>query len=211
MLTHAASGVEKGVRGSRKMPLEVLGMLDAHVDPQDEQCIVCVRMPSPLPLLPRTNPSRCPPAPLRTPLHPLPPTHPLSSVSDAFELDADGFEGSVEMSVSALEQQAVVSDISEKTRPGFSFRGWYHSHPFEVGTFPNYFLSNTDVISTKMQQRGFDNAGLPFVSLVLDPLTGAANGRPMIGAFRTFPDGFRPAVEGGRVKGPDGACARVAR
>jgi hypothetical protein len=42
MLTHAASGVDKGVRGARKMPLEVLGMLEASVDPEDDRCIMCV-------------------------------------------------------------------------------------------------------------------------------------------------------------------------
>lgn len=129
-------------------------------------------------------------------------------MTDAFELDADGFEGSVQLSESATEQMGLVSEIVERTRPGSHWGGWYHSHPFEVGAFPNYFLSNTDVITTRTLQGMYDRQGLAFVSLVVDPLTGAANGRPMIGAFRTFPDTFAPAADARGIKGPEGALGR---
>ena len=123
-------------------------------------------------------------------------------------MDADGFEGSVQMSESATNQMGLVSEISERTRPGFVWGGWYHSHPFEVGAFPNFFLSNTDVITQRTYQGMYDRQGKVCLSLVLDPLTGAANGRPMVGAFRTYPQGWSPPLDAkGHAKGPDGAWA----
>jgi COP9 signalosome complex subunit 5 len=50
------------------------------------------------------------------------------------------------------------------------FVGWYHSHPFDVGTHPCWFLSNTDLQSQNSYQ-----IALPlWTALVIDPLRSIA-------------------------------------
>ena len=39
-ITHASSGVEKGLRSSNAMPVEVMGLMAGHVDVTDRRCII---------------------------------------------------------------------------------------------------------------------------------------------------------------------------
>ncbi len=120
---------------------------------------------------------------------------------DAFEIDADGSEGAV-----VVESEKTMASIGELndclafTRQEL-VTGWYHSHPFDVGSFPNWFLSDTDVRSQRMWQE-MEDKHTPFLALVVDPLTGLSKGRPEIGAFRTLPPAYTPPAG----MGPDGAC-----
>jgi len=95
-----------------------------------------------------------------------------------------------------------IVDLGEnlsQTRRG-RIGGWYHSHPFDVGSHPQWFLSETDVQSQRGWQASEDKY-FPFISLVVDPLMGLAKGRPEIGAFRTYPPSYNPPPG----VGPDGA------
>jgi len=59
--------------------------------------------------------------------------------------------------------------------------GWYHSHP-GLGVF----LSGTDVATQRFQQTYSD----PYLAIVIDPLATVSVGKPKLGAFRVFPDGY---------------------
>jgi len=66
--------------------------------------------------------------------------------------------------------------------------GWYHSHPGY-----GCWLSGIDVTTqANQQQQG------PFLAVVVDPTRTISAGRVEIGAFRTYPKGYKPAVEAGR-------------
>jgi len=86
------------------------------------------------------------------------------------------------------------------------FVGWYHSHPFDVGTHPCWFLSNTD-----LQTQNSYQIALPlWTALVIDPLRSIARQAPELGVFRvlgnnapdskTMPDGEFPPSEDFAVK-----------
>lgn len=64
--------------------------------------------------------------------------------------------------------------------------GWYHSHPGY-----GCWLSGIDV-STQMMNQNFQE---PFVAIVVDPVRTISAGKVCLGAFRTYPKGYRPANE----------------
>ncbi|KAK3918426.1 COP9 signalosome complex subunit 5 [Frankliniella fusca] len=64
--------------------------------------------------------------------------------------------------------------------------GWYHSHPGY-----GCWLSGIDV-STQMLNQNFQE---PFVAIVIDPVRTISAGKVCLGAFRTYPKGFKPANE----------------
>lgn len=73
MTAHAKAGVDKGMASVNRMPIEVMGYVQAYVDPTDERCIMCAASPSPFPSLPalrsRASSLTAPrPAACRTPL-----------------------------------------------------------------------------------------------------------------------------------------------
>jgi len=70
--------------------------------------------------------------------------------------------------------------------------GWYHSHPFDVDVHDHCFLSSTDVQTQNGWQYSEDSHGHPFVAIVIDPLRSLAKGRPIFGAFRSYPRGYNP-------------------
>lgn len=73
-------------------------------------------------------------------------------------------------------------EAMEKNRQE-GFVGWYHSHPFDVGTHPTWFLSNVD-----MQTQNTYQMGSPlWTSIVIDPLRSVAKQYPELGVFRAFP------------------------
>ena len=161
MSQHSTAGVEKGMRGPRRMPTEVMGLLFGHVDPDSPRTVV---------------------------------------ITDAAELPVEGTETSV-LADNPL-MNVYFTDVQEshaQTHPGSFVTGWYHSHPFEVGSHSNAFLSQTDVSSQNGYQISEDNhyarvaaqggaeRTVPFIAIVVDPLRSAAKGRPEIGAFRCLP------------------------
>ena len=64
--------------------------------------------------------------------------------------------------------------------------GWYHSHPGY-----GCWLSGIDV-STQMLNQNFQE---PFVAIVVDPVRTVSAGKVCLGAFRTYPKGYKPPNE----------------
>lgn len=64
--------------------------------------------------------------------------------------------------------------------------GWYHSHPGY-----GCWLSGIDV-STQMLNQQFQE---PFLAVVIDPTRTVSAGKVDIGAFRTYPEGYKPPDE----------------
>ena len=123
------------------------------------------------------------------------PTNPKTLiVTDAFPLPIEGFE----TRVIADDQNVVnhmisLTDCLERTR-NEKFMGWYHSHPFDLGSHSHCFLSQTD-LSTQLQwQRAEDPHGNPFVAIVLDPLRSIHTGTPELKAFRAFPPEYTSPI-----------------
>lgn len=61
--------------------------------------------------------------------------------------------------------------------------GWYHSHPGY-----GCWLSGIDV-TTQMLNQQFQE---PFLAVVIDPTRTVSAGKVEIGAFRTYPEGYKP-------------------
>lgn len=64
--------------------------------------------------------------------------------------------------------------------------GWYHSHPGY-----GCWLSGIDV-STQMLNQQYQE---PFLAVVIDPTRTVSAGKVEIGAFRTYPQGYKPPDE----------------
>ncbi|KAL5709380.1 proteasome regulatory particle subunit RPN11 [Ranunculus cassubicifolius] len=64
--------------------------------------------------------------------------------------------------------------------------GWYHSHPGY-----GCWLSGIDC-STQMLNQQFQE---PFLAVVVDPTRTVTAGKVEIGAFRSYPDGYKPPDE----------------
>lgn len=64
--------------------------------------------------------------------------------------------------------------------------GWYHSHPGY-----GCWLSGIDV-STQMLNQNYQE---PFVAIVIDPVRTVSSGKVCLGAFRTYPKGYKPPNE----------------
>lgn len=64
--------------------------------------------------------------------------------------------------------------------------GWYHSHPGY-----GCWLSGIDV-STQMLNQNYQE---PFVAIVIDPVRTVSSGKVNLGAFRTYPKGYKPPNE----------------
>ena len=62
--------------------------------------------------------------------------------------------------------------------------GWYHSHPGY-----GCWLSGIDVNTQRINQQGMD----PFLAIVVDPVRTCSAGKVELGAFRCYPDHYRPA------------------
>lgn len=64
--------------------------------------------------------------------------------------------------------------------------GWYHSHPGY-----GCWLSGIDV-STQMLNQNYQE---PFVAIVIDPVRTVSSGKVNLGAFRTYPKGYKSPNE----------------
>jgi COP9 signalosome complex subunit 5 len=70
--------------------------------------------------------------------------------------------------------------------------GWYHSHPGY-----GCWLSGIDV-GTQATQQMFQD---PFLAVVIDPDRTISAGKVEIGAFRTYPEGYKPAGQESAAEG----------
>lgn len=104
-------------------------------------------------------------------------------VSDAFRLPVEGTETRVNAGEEANEYIINYLDLCRQNGMLDNAVGWYHSHPGY-----GCWLSGIDVKTQATYQQYQD----PFVAVVIDPNRTVSSGRVEIGAFRTYPEGYKP-------------------
>ncbi|KAF4353806.1 hypothetical protein G4B88_009400 [Cannabis sativa] len=107
-------------------------------------------------------------------------------VMDAFALPVEGTETRVNAQADAYEYMVDYSQTNKQAGRLENVVGWYHSHPGY-----GCWLSGIDV-STQMLNQQFQE---PFLAVVIDPTRTVSAGKVEIGAFRTYPEGYKPLDE----------------
>lgn len=108
-------------------------------------------------------------------------------VMDSFALPVEGTETRVNAQAQAYEYMAAYTESAKQVGRLENAIGWYHSHPGY-----GCWLSGIDV-STQMTNQQFQE---PFVAIVIDPVRTISAGKVNLGAFRTYPKGYKPPDEG---------------
>jgi len=104
-------------------------------------------------------------------------------VMDGVALPVEGTETRVNAQAQAYEYMAAYTEAAKQVKRLENAIGWYHSHPGY-----GCWLSGIDV-STQMLNQQFQE---PFVAIVIDPVRTISAGKVNIGAFRTYPKGYKP-------------------
>ncbi|KAJ6383144.1 hypothetical protein OIU77_031552 [Salix suchowensis] len=104
-------------------------------------------------------------------------------VMDAFALPVEGTETRVNAQADAYEYMVDYSQTNKQAGRLENVVGWYHSHPGY-----GCWLSGIDV-STQMLNQQYQE---PFLAVVIDPSRTVSAGKVEIGAFRTYPEGYKP-------------------
>jgi len=107
-------------------------------------------------------------------------------VLDSFALPVEGTETRVNAQEEAYEYMVEFQSTSKQVGRKEHVVGWYHSHPGY-----GCWMSGIDV-STQMLNQTYQE---PFLAIVIDPVRTCAAGKVEIGAFRTYPEGYKPAEE----------------
>ncbi|KAK4792007.1 hypothetical protein SAY86_022442 [Trapa natans] len=107
-------------------------------------------------------------------------------VMDAFALPVEGTETRVNAQEDAYEYMVEYSQTNKQAGRLENVVGWYHSHPGY-----GCWLSGIDV-TTQMHNQQFQE---PFLAVVIDPTRTVSAGKVEIGAFRTYPNGYKPPDE----------------
>lgn len=108
-------------------------------------------------------------------------------VTDAFRLPVEGTETRVNAQDEANEYMVGYLQACRDQGKLENAVGWYHSHPGY-----GCWLSGIDV-STQATQQTFSD---PFLAVVIDPDRTISAGKVEIGAFRTYPENYKPADSG---------------
>ena len=108
-------------------------------------------------------------------------------VTDAFRLPVEGTETRVNASDEANEYSIQYTQLCRDNFRQENVVGWYHSHPGY-----GCWLSGIDV-ATQITQQYSD----PFLAVVIDPDRTISAGKVEIGAFRTFPENYKPPTTSG--------------
>lgn len=120
-------------------------------------------------------------------------------ISDAFRLPVEGTETRVNAQNDANEYLVEYLSLCREEGRHENVVGWYHSHPGY-----GCWLSGIDVSTQDLQQQFTD----PFVAVVIDPDRTISANKVEIGAFRTYPPGYKAdgaaSDATGGVAGPDG-------
>ena len=106
---------------------------------------------------------------------------------DSFALPVEGTETRVNAQAQAYEYMAAYTDYAKQVGRLENVIGWYHSHPGY-----GCWLSGIDVATQLMNQTYQE----PFVAIVIDPIRTISAGKVNLGAFRTYPKGYKPPDEG---------------
>ncbi|KAI8079888.1 JAB1/Mov34/MPN/PAD-1 ubiquitin protease-domain-containing protein [Halteromyces radiatus] len=104
-------------------------------------------------------------------------------VMDAFALPVEGTETRVNAQNEAYEYTVTYMEQSKQVGRLENVIGWYHSH-HGYGCW----LSGIDVGTQSLNQQYKE----PFVAVVIDPNRTMSAGKVEIGAFRTYPKGYKP-------------------
>jgi COP9 signalosome complex subunit 5 len=107
-------------------------------------------------------------------------------VMDSFALPVEGTETRVNAQAQAYEYMSSYIEAAKLVGRQENAIGWYHSHPGY-----GCWLSGIDV-GTQMLNQNFQE---PFVAIVIDPVRTISAGKVCLGAFRTYPKGYKPANE----------------
>ncbi|XP_053947607.1 COP9 signalosome complex subunit 5 [Anastrepha ludens] len=107
-------------------------------------------------------------------------------VMDAFALPVEGTETRVNAQSQAYEYMSAYIEAAKEVGRLENAIGWYHSHPGY-----GCWLSGIDV-STQMLNQNYQE---PFVAIVVDPVRTVSAGKVCLGAFRTYPKGYKPPNE----------------
>ncbi|XP_037815454.1 COP9 signalosome complex subunit 5 [Lucilia sericata] len=107
-------------------------------------------------------------------------------VMDAFALPVEGTETRVNAQSQAYEYMSAYIDSAKEVGRLENAIGWYHSHPGY-----GCWLSGIDV-STQMLNQNYQE---PFVAIVVDPVRTVSAGKVCLGAFRTYPKGYKAPNE----------------
>lgn len=118
--------------------------------------------------------------------------HETFIVTDAIRLPVEGTETRVNAGAEADEY--VVNYLSRSREAGQleNAVGWYHSHPGY-----GCWLSGIDVATQNTNQSFQD----PFLAIVIDPHRTISAGKVEIGAFRTYPEGYKPSGDDSATEG----------
>lgn len=103
-------------------------------------------------------------------------------VMDAYPLPVEGTETRVNAHEAAYEYMAQYDSLKVELKRPDNVVGWYHSHPGY-----GCWLSGIDVTTQTTQQAFLD----PFLAVVVDPNRTISAGKVDIGAFRTYPEGYK--------------------
>jgi COP9 signalosome complex subunit 5 len=104
-------------------------------------------------------------------------------VMDCFALPVEGTETRVNAQAQAYEYMTAYIEAAKSVGRLENAIGWYHSHPGY-----GCWLSGIDV-STQMLNQNYQE---PFVAIVIDPVRTISAGKVCLGAFRTYPKGYKP-------------------
>lgn len=108
-------------------------------------------------------------------------------VVDSFALPVEGTETRVSAQNEAYEYMVQYQSQSQEAGRREVIVGWYHSHPGY-----GCWMSGIDC-STQMHNQTFQD---PFLAVVIDPHRTMAAGKVEIGAFRTYPENYKPPESG---------------
>lgn len=103
-------------------------------------------------------------------------------VMDAYPLPVEGTETRVNAQEAAYPYMAEYDALKVDLKRPDNVIGWYHSHPGY-----GCWLSGIDVNTQMIQQSYID----PFLAVVVDPNRTISAGKVDIGAFRTYPEGYK--------------------
>ncbi|PRP75530.1 Mov34/MPN/PAD-1 family protein [Planoprotostelium fungivorum] len=104
-------------------------------------------------------------------------------VMDSFALPVEGTETRVNAQTEGYEYMVEYLTTVKQVGRLENALGWYHSHPAY-----GCWLSGIDV-STQMLNQQFTE---PWLAIVVDPVRTISAGKVELGAFRTYPEGYKP-------------------
>jgi len=107
-------------------------------------------------------------------------------VMDSFALPVEGTETRVNAQTEGYEYMVDYLTLIRQVGRQENALGWYHSHPGY-----GCWLSGIDV-STQMLNQQFQE---PWLAIVIDPVRTISSGKVELGAFRTYPENYKPEGE----------------